>query len=91
MIRHTDEHTGRFDGVNYYSAVGRAAYLESVMNILLTAFNTQPSQSTSKGNHTECPQARYQRRQTYSSVVKNQQPIKIQNRFSPLRQVQGNW
>ena len=91
MIRHTDEHTGRFDGVNYYSAVGRAAYLESVMNILLTAFNTQPSQSTSKDDHTECPQARYQRTQTYSSVVKNQQPIKIQNRFSPLRQVQGNW
>ena len=100
-IRHMDERNGRYDGLHYYSNVGRAAYTESVLNILLSSFQTQaPSKSMHakhskyEENHSRCPQANYMKennKRMYSSVVTGQPPLKTSNRFSPLNKVSENW
>ena len=104
-IRQTDERTGRYDGVHYYGGAGQAAYLESVVNILLSSFHNQAQQSTQtrqsrdEENHSRCPQANFmnknqkKNKRKYSSVVsgQGQQPVKTSNRFSPLSEASGNF
>ena len=102
--RHIDGHTGKYDGVHFYGNDGRNAYMESVLNILLSSFNTQlptekvrTRQSPGDSFHTRCPQTNYMNRKKednnrkYSSVVSgNKQPLKTQNRFSPLQTASKN-
>ena len=98
LIRQTDEHTGKYDGIHFYGNSGKIAYTESVINILISSLNINPkyqrkptihSPSTDTDDHTNCPQTQYMKMQrkkvnrTYSSVV-SQQPIQTKNRFSPL-------
>ena len=61
--RYTDERTGKHDGVHLYSKAGKEAYTESVLNILLSSFQTQ-DKADGRGNesfHNKCPQAQYRR------------------------------
>ena len=99
-IRQTDERTGRYDGVHYYGGAGQAAYLESVVNILLSSFHNQAQQSKQtrqsrdEENHSRCPQANYMKKNNqrkYSSVVTGHPPLKTSNRFSPLNKVSENY
>ena len=94
-IRHTDKRSGRYDGVHFYGTAGRNAYMESVLNIILSSFNTKlpaenARQSSVDDSHTRCPQTNYMNRKKgdsnrkYSSVVTGNQPLKTKNRFSPL-------
>jgi hypothetical protein len=88
-LRYKDENSGRFDGVHLYSAAGKAAYTESVINILLSSFPSKhsgQSQSANDDTHTTCPQTKYNesKKRTYSSAVTGKSYVKTQNRFSPL-------
>ena len=96
-IRHTDKRSGRYDGVHFYGTDGRNAYMESVLNILLSSFHTQfpaenvrARQSSVDDSHTRCPQTnymnskKYNNKRNYSSVVSGSQPLKTKNRFSVL-------
>ena len=76
------------DGVHLYGSQGRVAYTESVLDILLTSFQTpNPAQ-----DHISCPQAINAKKQRlYSSVLKGSPGIKTQNRFSILANNVGNW
>ena len=64
-----DPSTGRYDGVHLYSSEGKLAYTESVLNILLSSFQT-PAQNSNQqtqqtkmhyesDNHKNCPQTEY--------------------------------
>ena len=95
--RYTDERSRKYDGVHLYGNAGKAAYTESVLNILMAAFQTQaPAQSSqakqnSDDSHASCPQSKYRKqKRKYSSVVSGQSSIKTQNRFSPLGGFSGN-
>ena len=94
--RYTDDRRNRYDGVHLYGSTGKAAYTESVLNILLeshTQASAQSSQSrqNSDDSHTSCPQSNYRQQQRkYSSAVKGHSNIKTQNRFSPLCGSSGN-
>ena len=93
--RYTDERNGRCDGVHMYGRAGKAAYTDSVLNILISSIQPQnPAQQkhasqTSNDDHTSCPQTNYKSKQKklYSSAVKGKSGVKTQNRFSPL----GSW
>ena len=98
--RQTDDRTGKYDGVHYYGSEGRIAYIESVLNILLSSFDSPAPTGSNRNNdsHTRCPQTNYMNRKKvdsgkrkYSSVVAGPNPIKTKNRFSALGQVSGNW
>jgi hypothetical protein len=98
--RQTDDRTGNYDGVHYYGSEGRIAYIESVLNILLSSFDSPAPTGSNRNNdsHTRCPQTNYMNRKKvdsgkrkYSSVVAGPNPIKTKNRFSALGQVSGNW
>ena len=101
MKRYRDEHSGRYDGVHLYGSAGKTAYTASVLNILLSSFETPaPAQVHSNQTrqptddyHTNCPQAQYSKKQKqkYSSVVAGKSSIKTQNRFSPLGEFSGNF
>ena len=82
--RYTDDRTGKYDGVHMYSSAGKTAYTDSVLNILLSAFNPQQNPQE-KQNHTRCPQAEHTRKQKSSYIVK------VSNRFIPLNNCQGNF
>ena len=95
--RYTDPQSGRYDGVHMYGDVHKTVYTESVLNILLNSFQTQPQnchnpakssqarQGDTDDYHTRCPQTVWQKqKRPYSSVVSESQPIQIKNRFSPL-------
>ena len=84
--RYTDEQSGRYDGVHLYGSPGQAAYTESVVNILLSSFQTLANDDS----HTSCPQTKYKRR-TFSSVVTGNSNIKTQNRFSTLGNLPENY
>jgi hypothetical protein len=43
--RCTDERNGRCDGVHLYGRAGKAAYTDSVLNILISSLRTQPSRN----------------------------------------------
>ena len=65
---HEDETSGRSDGVHYNSEAGKAVYLNSIINILLTSFNikgaardARRSNARDEQDHTTCPQALYKR------------------------------
>ena len=61
--RYTDERTGKYDGVHLYGKAGKEAYSESVLNNLLSSFQTQ-DKADGRGNesfHKKCPQAQYRR------------------------------
>ena len=84
-MRHTDERTGRFDGVHPYGSTGKTAYTESVVNILLSSLQVNIGKA-SDDDHTRCPQSKYTQKQKkkYSDVVTGNPPAKTQNRFSCL-------
>ena len=69
LNRYVDPSTGRYDGVHLYSSEGKLAYTESVLNILLSSFQT-PAQNSNQqtqqtkmhyesDNHKNCPQTEY--------------------------------
>ena len=79
--RYTDDRTKRYDGVHLYGRAGKAAYTESVLNIMLGSIQLEEQAD----DHTRYPQSKYSRQQrAYSSVVKGKSGIKVQNKFSPL-------
>ena len=83
--RYTDKRTGRYDGVHMYGRTGAAAYTESVVNILMSSFQSGSStQQNHDDSHRTCPQTKHKQKRTYSSVVGGRNPIKTHNRFSPL-------
>ena len=92
--RFRDDKTGHFDGIHMFGNLGKLAYTDSVINILLNSLQTPPLLVKKKADddHNNCPQAKYQQKQMrlYSSVVAGSQPIKTQNRFSPLSDRLGN-
>ena len=93
---HTDEYSGKYDGVHYFSKSGKDAYTRSIINILQTSFQTMPGRQympMSEENHTTCPQAMYMNRKKrlYSDIVAGTRPVKTSNRFTPLNQISGNW
>ena len=64
--RYTDERTNRYDGVHLYGTAGKTAYTESVINILLSSFQTKnsaqpshPKQPSYNDDHNSCPQAKF--------------------------------
>ena len=87
--RYQSKLTGRYDGVHLYGQTGLTDYTRSVNNILALALHTQKQyyaaselgQNKSE-NHTNCPQAIYQRKKYHESV-------QISNRFDVLNQ--GNF
>ena len=82
---HVGNHS--LDGLHMYGIQGKVAYTESVLDILLTSFQT-PTQAQ---EHTSCPQAIIAKNQRlYSSVLKGNPGIKTQNRFSALTKNVGN-
>ena len=88
-IRYKDERSGNYDGVHLYGSAGKAAYTESVLNILLSSIQPKandPRQPANDDSHTTCPQTKYNERKkrTYSSAVTRKSAVKTQNRFSPL-------
>ena len=96
--RYTDERTNRYDGVHMYGSAGKAAYTDSVINILLSSFQTENSthpsyaRQPSFDDHNRCPQAKFSKSQKmqYSSAVTGNSKVKTQNRFSPLSEQMGN-
>ena len=93
--RYTDERNGRWDGVHLYGRAGKAAYTDSVLNILVSSIQPQNptkqkrASQTKNDNHTSCPQTKFKSKQKklYSSAVRGNSGVKTQNRFSPL----GSW
>ena len=86
--RYTDEKTQRYDGLHFYSRLGKAAFTESVVNIMMSSVQTKPSLPKQQNNDDEPTKAQ---RTKYSSVVTgNKAPIRTQNRFSPLSERLGN-
>ena len=85
-MRHTDERTGRYDGVHPYGSTGKTSYTESVVNILLSSLQVNIGKASSDDDHTRCPQSKYTQKQKkkYSDVVTTNPPAKTQNRFSCL-------
>ena len=94
--RYTDERTNKYDGVHLYGRAGKEAYTESVLNIMISSLQSQPSQTSQQNSndyHTDCPQTKFgnAQRRKYSTVVAGKKTtIKTQNRFSPLSQQSGN-
>ena len=94
--RYTDERTNKYDGVHLYGRAGKEAYTESVLNIMISSLQSQPSQTSQQNSndyHTNCPQTKFvnAQRRKYSTVVAGKKTtIKTQNRFSPLSQQSGN-
>ena len=91
LDRYTDEKSGRYDGVHLYGSPGRVAYTESVLNILISSFQTtissqtqsprdktQPPREQNEENHTRCPQT------VHSNQRKEKYNLKVQNKFNPL-------
>ena len=90
--RYQNSFTGRYDGVHLYGQRGYTDYTNSVKTILSLALPVSPQYSAApklgkkkvkveSDNHTNCPQAQYQRNK-YPS-------IQIRNRFDVLSQ--GNF
>ena len=87
--RYKDQNTGKYDGVHFYGKAGSTDYTNSVNTIMMLAEehqnNTQNHQSgrAQSDDHTNCPQAKYQRRY--------QSSISTSNRFSVLNSNLGNF
>ena len=86
--RYQNSFTGRYDGVHLYGQTGHTDYTNSVKTILSLALpishpnNLAPKfdkKTVKVDNHTNCPQALYQRR-------KYQPSVHINNRFDVLSQ-----
>ena len=80
--------------VHFYRTVGKSAYTESVLNIMLSSFQAKESfqkKKTTEDDHTNFTNAKnpVKNQRKYSSAVKDN--IKVQNRFSPLSGFSGNW
>ena len=87
--RYQNSVTGRYDGVHLYGQTGCTDYTNSVKTMLMTAqpkpnqSNTGPRVGTAQSkNHTNCAQAKFQRKQYHPSV-------QVHNRFNVLNQ--GNF
>ena len=78
--RYTDEHTGRYDGVQMYGTPGKAAYTESVLTILMSSLSDV---SLEKDDHTNCPQAVYARRMKMNTG-RPEYLVPVSNRFETL-------
>jgi hypothetical protein len=85
--RYVNPKTGKYDGVHLYGVTGCKDYANSLKSIMMLAL---PEQNKSEcgtaqvDEHITCPQAKYQKKRTVSSV-----PTK--NRFSVLKSNSGNW
>ena len=84
-MRFTDEQTGKYDGVHMYGSAGKTAYTESVLNILLSAFQTQSKEGQMNQSHNSCPQSNYMKKQN------KRYNVKVSNKFTPLSNFQGNF
>ena len=77
LNRYVNEQTGRYDGVHMYGTDGKPAYTESVINIMISSFQTSAPAMPTKmpaNDHKRCPQAKY----------KNKSNLKVENRFNWL-------
>ena len=89
--RYWDKRNNRYDGIHLLGVSGRKDYTESVLKIFKRANilkHPVPKSSTYSRNdtdeHTDCPQAQYQRRK-YSDVVSGYSyRVPTNNRFNPL-------
>ena len=88
--RYTDERTGRYDGVHLYSSVGKSAYTDSVINILMSSFQTYSNSSNQPTDGFQTKQ-NGRKKSSYSSVAAGEPHIGTSNRFSPLNKVSGNY
>ena len=79
-ILHTDDWTGKYDGVHLYGSQGKKLFTQSVLNILRNSLQTVRSVSAAPG-HTNCPQAKYQRSQSARNQVYT---IPVHNKFDIL-------
>ena len=79
--------------IHLYDYAGKTAYTESVLNILISSLQIEaPVQGNQHEGaryddyHTRYPQTVFntQKKKSYSSVVSGNNPVEIQNRFSPL-------
>ena len=93
--RYKDQNTGRYDGVHLYGRRGCPDYTNSVNTIMFLAMEG-PSSSRNIENgraqqedHTNCPQAKYQRRQVFEKLY--QPNISTSNRFSVFNSNMGNY
>ena len=93
QIRYTDGRTGKYDGVHLYSRDGQIAYTQSVLNILLSSFHTQPQSQSNKESydHSKCPQAIYMKNKNTNKGQTRNYNVKVSNRFGPLSCKQGNF
>ena len=86
----------KYDGVHMYGSAGKLAYTESLINIIMSTLQTSPSSFVralpANDYHTHCPQTKHiqKQRKFSNTVVRGSQPIKTQNRFTPLREQLGN-
>ena len=105
--RYQDYFTGRYDGVHLYGPTGARDYTDSVDSMLLMAMSmpdTRAEVNNMEGDHTDCEQTRYQRRQTIKLANRQTEhrydqhsskapffthPVPTRNRFSLLSQ--GNF
>ena len=96
--RYTDKRTGQYDGVHMYGRAGAAAYTESVVNILLSSFqsgsSTQKNQETQKNNddshRTErAPKPSTNRRECIALLLQEVILLKLTTGFPPWETVDG--
>ena len=88
-LRYTDTRTGRHDGVHMYGRDGKAAYTQSVLNILLSSISSQP-QPQENSDHLTCPQTVFKKKNANNGKT-GQYNVKVSNRFSSLINHQGNF
>ena len=92
LARYKNLSNGRYDGVHFYGNNGREDYTNSVMTILKLTLPERNFAKTNDGcgtaqteNHSQCPQARYQKQSKY------QPNVQTKNRFSVFNSNSGNY
>ena len=89
LERYKEENTGKYNGVHLYGRTGCRDYTNSVNTIMMLAKEGQNNAASYESgraqseDHTNCPQAKYQRR--------FQPSISTSNRFSVLNSNLGNF
>ena len=92
--RYWDKRKDKYDGIHMFGVSGRKEYTRSVLQILRRAniikhTETQhgmvnTATNTETDEHTDCPQARYQKRTYADAVNGNRYSVPTNNRFNLL-------
>ena len=77
LERFTDRSNNKYDGVHMYGELGRRAYTDSVVSILVPGLHLQTTSSDKS-----CPQTRY--KESQKNNQDNRYSVPIKNRFNPL-------